>query len=153
MRIFQSIFPTEVQQVNNDLKTFLELPLTTEFQEKIRDFMTDFSNSSLVQLSFNREGMETRKTELAAVHTLRHIGFLFSDLDLNQAVRTIQKSSIKWTFFVNGMRDSIHRKKASDTLNKYIPGFAEFLKADANIIQNHIDQNDYKEMFDYLLQI
>jgi hypothetical protein len=152
MKISQNIFSNEIQHTNKELENFLALPLTQEYQNKIRSFVTDFSSKSLIQLSLDREEMETRKSELAAVHTLRHIAFLLSTPELHQALKNIQKSSIKWALFVNGMKDSINRKKASNTLNEFIEGFTEFLKVDNQIIRSYLDQEDYKLMFSYLVE-
>lgn len=146
-------FRSGIRYSTPELDTFLTLPLIKEHQEMIRQFITDFADKNMVQLIADRKGMEERKERLVVVHPLRHIGFLWQDLALNQSVRIIRKTNFKWTRFIKGMGRAIQRHKRAGTLNEYIPGFADFLQADRNIIQTYIDQDDYIGMFDYLLQL
>lgn len=149
MKIYEKIFPTRTEHTNQALETFLTLPLTEEYKEKIQVFITDFSNKTLIELLRDRKEMESRKAKLAAVHPLRHIAFLVSQL--SPTLQRIQKSDIKWSLFINGMGQAIKRVKKANSLYEYLPGFSDFLKADKNIIQNYIDQENFKGMFEYLL--
>jgi len=144
---------SEVQYENPELAAFLALPLTDEYREKIRSFITDFASKSMSQLVIERTSMEARKEELVAVHPLRHIAFVWLDLNLHQPMKSIKKSSFKWTRYLKGMTRALKRHKLAGTLDEYVPGFADFLKADRDTVQSYLYKENYRGLFEYLFKL
>ncbi len=119
----------------------------------IRLFITDFANKNAALLIADRKGMEKRKEELAVIHPLKHIAFVWTDPELSQSMGIIKKTRFKWTRYLKGMARALKRHKLAGTLNEYVPGFADFLEADRSIIQKHLDRDNYRELFEYLFQL
>ncbi len=101
----------------------------------------------------NREGKEHFMSRFETIHPLRFAGFVFSDPYLKQSAIEIMNTDGKSHLIVALLMVKIKKGMEMGTLNQYMPGFIEYCRADGDVIHHFIDQDDFRGLINYLLEL
>jgi hypothetical protein len=104
---------------------FLNLTLTEQDQTTIRTLITLTAETGLFDLAKKRDEMLGHGKSVMHVHPLRFLDFVFSDAQLNQAMKKIEDSTLRWRGFIDGTGSGG-------------PGFSQRLK-DVHSINNFLN--------------
>ena len=73
------------------------------------------------------------------------------DPNLNRCMKAVSKTSFKWSSFVEGFEKRMREESKAGNLNRYVPGFADYMEADQMDIQKFIDKGNYEGLIKYFL--
>ncbi|NNM42773.1 MAG: hypothetical protein HKM07_00320 [Chlamydiae bacterium] len=104
---------------------FLNLTLTELDQTTIRTLITLTAETGLMDLAKKRDEMLGLGKSVMHVHPLRFLDFVFSDMQLSQAMKKIEDSTLRWRGFIDGTGSGG-------------PGFSQRLK-DVHSINNFLN--------------
>jgi hypothetical protein len=131
--------------------SFYQLPLNSNEERIIRYIISTMAEKNVFQLAFEKFSMEKKGKKINQVHPLRFIGFILSDPDLNNDLRTIKKSSFKWDAFISGFARKMREETSKNNVAPYIPEFAALVNADPKEIEYYLHKKDYEGLVKYLL--
>lgn len=153
---FESIFDPQKPCIDSkkmELEKFLMISLNKEEKFIIRQLIVDFIDKNMDQLMSDRGYLESAKLKMNSIHPLIIVGFIFSDLHLQQCLRVILESEMKSCLFLLILDHQLEKIKESGFLAQHLSALANFLNRDQNEIEYYINQEDYKGLVRYLLQI
>jgi len=125
---------------------FFALRLTPKDKKNISILLTELADKSYLQLlagqaSMNRKGDKTR-----IIHPMRFIGYILADRYLHSCLRKIEKDSIKFKEFVKGFEEHMREMAAKEDLIAYVPGLAQLLEQDEELIAEIITNGQYSQI-------
>jgi hypothetical protein len=134
-----------------DTSIFYQLPLTESEKKIIRKIITTMAEKNVFQLLLEKRSLEKKGKKIRHIHPLRFVGFILADSHLRRCMKTISKSYFKWSNFVEGYEERMKEESKKGQLLPYVPGFAELLKADPQVITNYINKSEYEDLINYFL--
>jgi hypothetical protein len=136
-----------------EANVFLSLPLSEDDKRVLRDFVVNLDVRTVEELMGDRDGIEAIKQKLDSLHPLRLAGFIFSDDIAVAHARNIMNTDVKLNLFVILMQIEIQTSKENGSLNRYLPGFIDYLGLDANTVWSYINSTDYHALIRYMLKM
>lgn len=136
---------------SEEAKLFFDLPLTDKDKVTTRKLITNMADKNVLQLLMDRKSMERKGDEVRPIHPLKFIGFILADPNLNRCMKSVSKTSFKWSSFVEGFEKRMKEENKAGNLNRYIPGFADYMEVDKGVVQNYINQGNYEGLIKYFL--
>ena len=119
--------------------------VVTEAQGKaIEEIVTTLGTSSVLSLGFKKSHLKALGKQLKGVGSLNFLGFIFSRSDLKMHMTTIQRSSLKWDGFIDGLKPGFEHDTQSGKLSEDLPGFAVFVGADYNRLSTDVQKKDWE---------
>lgn len=126
-----------------EAEPFFSLRLTERDKKNISILLTDLAEKNYLQLLAAKKSMNRKGDRVRVVHPMRFIGYILSDSNLHRCLKIIQKDGIKFKEFVGGFEDHMAEEALKDELLKYVPGLAQQLKADPQVIETLIESKSY----------
>jgi hypothetical protein len=139
------------QPKSEEAKLFFELPFPDEDKVTTRKLITSLADKNVLQLLLDRKSLEKKGDKVRHVHPLRFIGFILADSNLNRCMKSISKTTFTWDHFVEGFEKRMKEENKAGNLNRYVPGFADYMEADRNVVQRYINRGDYSGLIKYFL--
>ena len=133
----------DVEAKTEEAKPFFDLSLTNEDKKNIRKLVSTMADKNILQLLMEKKSMEKLGDKIRPVHPLKFAAFILKDPYLKKCLRTIEKDSLKWGPFVEGYEEKMKTEAKAGRMLVYVPGFIEFLDADAKQVQKLIQNKDY----------
>ncbi len=136
-----------------ETEEFLSLPINEDDKNVIRQFVVNLNNRTVEELMSDREGLEALKQRLDSIHPLRLAGFIFSDPTTIDHARGIMNTDVKVNLFIILMQVEIQTSKENGSLDRYMPGFIDYLGLDSNVVWGYLNNMDYRGLIRYMLRM
>jgi len=130
---------------------FLQLPLTDKEKRFIKIIISTMAAKNIIQLAFEKHSLESKGDKIHHVHPMRFIGYILSNPDLRNDLKTIKKSSFKWDAFIDGFSKRMKEEFQGDNIYQYVPGFASQVGASQEEINHYIAKKDWEGLVKHLL--
>lgn len=140
-------------QTASNMRNFSSNPLTEEDKTILRHFIEDFANNSLEKLMENKSRLEENVTRFSTINPLILTSFFFSEPSLQQSAKKIIQTEGKSSILLFALALEIDEAIQNGSIDQYISEFANLLQLDKNIIKNHIDEENYKDLVYYMLRM
>ena len=137
----------EVEAKSEAAKPFYMLPLSNDDKKNIRDLISCMAEKSPWQLLSERKLMTKKADKIRPIHPLRFAGFVLVDPIMKRCMQMIRDDPWKWAFFIDGYIEKMDGEAKAGRLLIYVPGFAECVSGDAEIVQRFLLNRDYEGFF------
>lgn len=117
----------------------------------IYKIITTMSEKNLFQLALEKRSLEKKGKMINHVHPLWFMGYILSEPRLKNDLYVIKRSHFKWDNFIDGFARRMKEESKKDNIVEYIPGFAELLIADPEMIFEYIEDHDWEGLVVALL--
>ncbi len=141
--------PAEETEVQNPYDA---LPITIEEKQKIATILVTMAENNIFQLLFERKHLERLGQEINHVHPIRFIGTVFTDQRLSRCMGRIKRSGFKWDGFMDGFSERLLEEVKARNVNAYVPGLAESLQVDPEVIQAYVNRKDFRGLISFLIE-
>jgi hypothetical protein len=136
-----------------ELEPFYTLPLTDEDKVFLSQLVSDFAEKNFEELMQNQADSEKSIDRFDLIHPLRIAGFIFSEPNLKESAKEIMNTDGKSHMIVALLMVKIKKGIELGTLNQYMPGFIDYCGADKDLVSSFIDQDNYRGLINYLLEL
>jgi hypothetical protein len=136
---------------SNPTEPFYQLPLTDKEKRFIKIIVMTMAEKNIFQLALERRTLEKKGRKVHHVHPLRFVGFILSDPDLKEGLRTIKKSVFKWDAFVDGFGKRMKEEYGNGNLYQHVPGFAQLVGGNTESICQFLDKKDWEGLLKSML--
>jgi len=139
------------QSAASSLEMFNQLRLTDTDKRNIKKIVTTMADKNVFQLLLDKKSLEQKGKQIRPVHPMRFLGYICSDGHLRKCLHTISKNHFKWSSFVDGFKDRMKEEARKGELLPYVPGFAQTLNMDPNVVVNYINKSDYEGLMKHCI--
>ncbi len=141
----------EAQAQTKEAEPFFALRLTAKDKKNISLLISDLADKSYLQLLNNQASMNQKGDRARVVPPMRFIGYILSDPYLHKCLKTIEKDSLKYKEFIAGFEKRMKDDAAKEDLLLYVPGFAELLQIDQQMVIDIIESKSYANLVKKLI--
>lgn len=127
-----------------EARPFFDLPLTNEDKKNIRDLISCMADKNLWQLLMEKKLMEKKADKIRKIHPMRFAGFAVTDPHLKRCMKAIESDPLKWAYFIDGYAEKMREEARAGRLLMYVPGFAECVSVEAQVVYSFLENKDYE---------
>lgn len=135
----------------NVIDPFYSLYISDTDKRTIYWVIHTIAKSNVVKLGLNQKEVRKRGDQIRHVHPLRFLSYVMGEGGMRGDMQKIKKSSFKWNNFIKDYSSRLSREAANNNLNAFVPGFADSLSLDTQVIQSIIDRHDWHGLVNYFL--
>lgn len=146
-----SISMDDIHRAFESPSIYYSLPISHEEERIIHKIISTLANKNIFSLLLERRDLERKGKQISHLHPFRFLGSIFSNPHLRSAMREVKKSTFKWDGFMDGLIPRMKEEASRDNLHRYIPGFAEHVKADPEKINYFIRHRNWDALVKYLM--
>lgn len=132
------------------MDTYATLPITEQQELDIRKLIKTLANTSAVGLAFKKGELEKIGKRTYGIHPLRYIGFIYADQELKRCMPKLLNKAIVANRFIQEISAGLNEKLSEQQLIPYLPGFAESLHLELDVLNPFVDAKDWKGMLFFL---
>ena len=141
-----------VQHQEDPCLPYYELRLTPSDSQNIVKLI-DYLAMSKPKILLNKNKVEKVGDDVRAVHPLRFIGHIISTPSLKKKLeKDIEGSLFVWGNFVKGFGERMSKEKSHGRLDRYIPGFCQYLGISEQTVQHYIKQEKWEDFVKFLIK-
>ena len=141
-----------VQHQEDPCLPYYELRLTPSDSQNIAKLI-DYLAMSKPKILLNKNKVEKVGDNVRAVHPLRFIGHIISTPSLKKKLeKDIEGSLFVWGNFVKGFGERMSKEKSHGRLDRYIPGFCQYLGISEQTVQHYIKQEKWEDFVKFLIK-
>ncbi len=156
------VYPKISNKPGNSLTFIADIPPSE--QKKIYYLIDTMANTGVFGLAFKQGSLKRVGKEISHIPPLEFLAVIFSDPYLSRCMLTIQRSSLKYNHFIEGMQKNMMIQHQSGALKERLPLFSrqvginhsELSKRMHKSIRLATKKNDrraFKPFIDYLIVI
>lgn len=135
----------------NDCAPFYSLYLSNSDKDSIQWVIHTLAKSNPVKLGIKQKEIRKRGDKIEHVHPLRFWSFVIGEGGLRDDMHKIRKSGYKWSNFSDNYFKRLSREADNNNLLQYVPGFAQSLNVDENVIRTFIQNHDWNGFVNYFI--
>ena len=128
---------------------FSSLTLDEDERRIITSLITTMAERNILKLGLMRKTLE-RKQRIHHVPFFKTLADI-STSHLKTCMQKIRKSSFKWDGFIDGLSKKMRDESSHDNLEKYVPGFSEYLAINPDSVMHYISKHDWEGLVRFLL--
>ncbi len=128
------------------------LTVSAERETIIEEIVTTMGTTFTPLLKLKEKQLRELSKKLRGMGSFNFLGYIFTQPELKEHMRTIEDSSWKFNGFMGSVRKGFDRDKAAGTIWEEIPGFARLLDVDEAKLHKFIEKNQWDELVQYLVK-
>ena len=140
-----------LENPTTNLEPFYTLPLGEKEKKMITELVSTIAEKNIFELLFKKRDLEKLGKKINHVHPMRFISYILSEPKLKKHLKEIRSSSFKWDHFIGGFANRMKEENSKNNLIPYVPGMADLLQIQQNLILNYLYAKDYKGMVKSLI--
>ena len=132
---------------------YLQLPLKPEESKIIGEVIETVGRTNWIVLGTKAFSLRDKEKKIKHVHPMRFLGEIFSNANLKSCMGDIEKTGLKWSGFMGGLKPNMEKEARRNNLLRYVDGFSQAVRADPEKVKAYILRHDWEGLVKYLIRV